>query len=35
MRRALIDQVTGILPNCDIFKHKAIYPKRYFDDLVV
>lgn len=35
MRRRLIDQVTNILPNCDIFKEKAFYPRKYFDDLML
>jgi hypothetical protein len=35
MRRALIDKVSNILPDCDLFRNNAIYPKRYFDDLMV
>ena len=35
MRRALIDRVSNILPDCDLFRNNAIYPKRYFDDLMI
>lgn len=35
VRRGLIDKATNLLPNCDLFKHNAIYPRRYFDDLMV
>lgn len=35
MRRALIDRVSNILPDCDLFKNNAYYPKRYYDDLMV
>jgi hypothetical protein len=35
MRRNLIDKITAVLPNCTIFKEKAIYPQRYFDDMVI
>lgn len=34
MRRTLIDKVTNILPNCEIFKNKAIYPQRHYDDMM-
>ena len=35
MRRSLIDEVTNLLPTCHIFKAKATYPKKYFDDLMI
>ena len=35
LRRGLIDRVSNILPNCDLFKESAIYPRRYFDDLMI
>lgn len=35
LRRGLIDRVTSILPTCDLFKESAIYPRRYFDDLMI
>jgi hypothetical protein len=35
MRRNLVDHINKILPKCDIFKKQAIYPKRYFDDMMV
>ena len=34
-RRALIDRLTNILPECELFRANAFYPKRYFDDLMV
>ena len=35
IRRELIDKVTKTLPHSKLFKDGAIYPRRYFDDLVV
>ena len=35
MRRNLIDQLTQLLPTCHIFREKAFYPKKYFDDLML
>lgn len=35
VRRSLIDKAINMLPNCDLFKENAIYPRRYFDDLMV
>jgi hypothetical protein len=35
IRRGLIDKATNILPRCDLFQANAIYPRRYFDDLMV
>lgn len=35
LRRGLIDRVSNILPSCDLFKESAIYPRRYFDDLMI
>lgn len=35
LRRQLIDRMTNILPNCELFEANAFYPKRYFDDLMV
>ena len=34
-RRQLIDRLTNILPECELFRANAFYPKRYFDDLMV
>jgi hypothetical protein len=31
----LIDKLTNVLPQCDLFKNNAFYPKRYFDELMV
>ena len=35
IRRGFIDRIESILPTCDLFKTNAIYPKRYFDDLMM
>jgi len=35
IRRGLIDKISNILPQCELFKDHAIYPKRYYDDLMV
>jgi hypothetical protein len=35
VRRGLIDKITSLLPQCVLFKDNAIYPRRYFDDLMV
>ena len=35
MRRSLIDKVSNLLPHCDLFKNNAIYPRRYYDDLMI
>ena len=35
MRRSLIDKVSNLLPHCDLFKSNAIYPRRYYDDLMI
>jgi len=35
LRRGLIDRISNLLPNCDLFKESAIYPRRYFDDLMI
>jgi hypothetical protein len=35
LRRGLIDKATKILPTSDLFSANAIYPRRYFDDLMV
>ena len=35
VRRGLVDKITNLLPTCDLFKDHAIYPRRYFDDLMV
>ena len=35
IRRGFIDRIESILPTCDLFKSNAIYPKRYFDDLMM
>lgn len=35
MRRGLVDKITALLPTCDLFSANAIYPRRYFDDLMV
>jgi hypothetical protein len=35
VRRGLIDKITNLLPKCELFKDNAIYPRRYFDDLMI
>mmetsp|Transcript_12122 Transcript_12122/g.18745 ORF Transcript_12122/g.18745 Transcript_12122/m.18745 type:complete len:101 (+) Transcript_12122:1141-1443(+) len=35
LRRGLVDRVTNLMPTCDLFKDHAIYPRRYFDDLMI
>ena len=34
VRRLLVDRVSSLLPRCDLFKDRAAYPRRYFDDLM-
>ena len=35
LRRELVDKITAILPNSKLFRDGAMYPRRYFDDLVL
>ena len=35
VRRGLVDKLTALLPQCELFKDNAIYPRRYFDDLMI
>jgi len=35
MRRDLLDKVQQIMESSELFKLNSIYPRRYFDDLVV
>ena len=35
LRRGLIDRISNLLPTCELFKESAIYPRRYFDDLMI
>lgn len=35
LRRGLIDKISALLPTCELFKDNAIYPRRYFDDLMI
>jgi hypothetical protein len=35
IRRELIEKVSKTLPHSKLFKDGVIYPRRYFDDLVV
>ena len=35
LRRQMIDQVVDTLPNSKLFREGALYPRRYFDDLIV
>jgi len=35
MRRELLDRVIYAMEDSEMFKAKATFPKRYFDDLVI
>lgn len=35
MRRDLFDNIIPIIQNCELFSKKSIFPRRYFDDLVI
>ena len=35
LRRLLIDKVAFLLTQCDLFAENAMYPSRYFDDLMI
>jgi hypothetical protein len=35
LRRELIEKVTSHLSACSLFKQGLVYPRRYFDDLLV
>ena len=35
MRRDLIDRISGIVSDCDLFSKDSLFPRRYFDDLVL
>ena len=35
VRRGLVDKITNLLPQCELFKNNAIFPRRYFDDLMI
>jgi hypothetical protein len=35
MRRDLIDKITATLPNSTLFKENSMFPRRYFDDMVL
>jgi len=35
IRKSLIEKAIGILLNTPLFKVNALYPKRYFDDLMI
>jgi len=35
LRRGLMDRLTNIQPQCDLFQAGAFYPRRYFDDLMI
>ena len=35
MRRDLFDNIIPIIQNCELFSKKSLYPRRYFDDLVI
>jgi hypothetical protein len=35
LRRELVDKITAALPNSTLFKENSMYPRRYFDDMVL
>lgn len=35
LRRDLIERITKTLPNSTLFRDNVMYPRRYFDDLVL
>jgi len=35
LRRDLIEKITQNLPNCKLFRDGIMYPRRYFDDLLI
>ena len=35
LRQGLIDKVTNLVHSCELFRDKCIYPRRYFDDLML
>jgi hypothetical protein len=35
MRRMLIDRLSSILPQSELFRGNAFYPRRYYDDLMI
>lgn len=35
LRRDLIEKITKTLPNSTLFRDNVMYPRRYFDDLIL
>ena len=35
LRRKIVDRVTNLLPECELFSQEGLYPRRYFDDLML
>ena len=35
LRKGLIDKIIDIMQDCDLFKVNGIYPRKYFDDLML
>jgi hypothetical protein len=35
VRRSLIDQVQETISSCELFTKDSIFPRRYFDDLML
>ena len=35
IRRGMIDKIEDILAECELFKENSLYPRRYFDDLML
>lgn len=35
VRRGMVDKIQGVLAECDLFTDNSLYPRRYFDDLML
>jgi len=35
LRRGVVDKLTELSSQCDLFRDHAYFPRRYFDDLMV
>jgi hypothetical protein len=35
LRKGLIDKIIDIMQDCELFKTNGIYPRKYFDDLML
>lgn len=35
LRRGLIDKISNLIQNCDLFTENALFPRRHFDNLMI